>query len=125
MAADIVVDLSAINGAGILAVKNADIDCRLGQKTVADLKTAGITCVIASKFTRAVFRIMINSGIAPVMYAETDRISDGDMIEINLAEGRLTHNNAIAEITPLPDFMRKILSAGGLTAYTRQEIAAR
>ncbi len=123
VADDVVVDPSVVNGAGILVIRNSDLDGKPSQKAVSELKSAGIACVIASKFTRNIFRSMINGGIAPVVYDRIGSISDGDAIEINLAEGKLTHGETVAEIPPLPDFMRKILSAGGLSAYTRQEIA--
>lgn len=89
------------------------------------LKGAGITAVIAKSFARIFFRNAINIGLPLFICSEVDRIRDGDPIEIDMAEG-IIHNLSSGEsykTTPLPQFLREIVEAGGLVEYTKRQVA--
>ncbi len=88
------------------------------------LKGTMISCVIARSFARIFFRNSINIGVALLECPDTDRIEDEDELQVDLASGVITNltKNEKYQATPLPDFVRGIMDAGGLIEYTRQTI---
>ena len=88
------------------------------------LKGTKISCVIAKSFARIFFRNSINIGVALLECPDTDRIDDGDQLSVDFASGEITNvtKNEKYQATPLPDFVRGIMDAGGLIEYTRQII---
>jgi 3-isopropylmalate/(R)-2-methylmalate dehydratase small subunit len=86
------------------------------------LKGAGITAVIAKSFARIFFRNAINIGMPLLLSDGVDKIKDGDALEVDLAAG-IIHNLSTGEsykTTPLPQFLREIVQAGGLIEYTKR-----
>lgn len=82
------------------------------------MKIAGVGAVLAKSFARIFFRNSINIGL-PVLICDTDKIDEGDMLEIDLRKGvvrNLTKNLEI-NFKPLPEVMIKILSDGGLVDH--------
>ncbi len=82
------------------------------------MKVAGIGAVLAKSFARIFFRNSINIGL-PVLICDTDKIDEGDVLEIDLRKGvvrNLTKNSEII-FNPLPEVMVKILSDGGLVDH--------
>lgn len=91
------------------------------------LKGAGVSAVIAKSFARIFFRNAINIGLPLFICSEVDKIRDGDPIEIDMAGG-IIHNLGTKEsykTTPLPQFLREIVEAGGLVEYTKRAIGRR
>jgi 3-isopropylmalate/(R)-2-methylmalate dehydratase small subunit len=88
------------------------------------LKGTKISCVIAKSFARIFFRNSINIGVALLECPDTDRIEDGDQLEVDFVSGVIKNVTKGEEYqaTPLPDFVRGIMDAGGLIEYTRQII---
>ena len=90
------------------------------------LKGAGVKAVVAKSFARIFFRNAINIGLPLFICSEEDGIADGAQIEIDMIRG-VIHNVSRAEhykTTPLPDFLREIVEAGGLVEYTRRKVTA-
>ena len=50
------------------------------------LRLAGVGAVLAKSFARIFFRNSINVGL-PVLVCDTDKINDGDELEIDLSKG--------------------------------------
>jgi 3-isopropylmalate/(R)-2-methylmalate dehydratase small subunit len=88
------------------------------------LKGTKINCVIAKSFARIFFRNSINIGVALLECPETDKIDDGDELDVDFASGLIRNVTKGEEYqaTPLPEFVRGIMDAGGLIEYTRQII---
>ncbi|MBN2110267.1 MAG: 3-isopropylmalate dehydratase small subunit [Methanosarcinaceae archaeon] len=88
------------------------------------LKGTKISCVIAKSFARIFFRNSINIGVALLECPQADKISDGDELEVDPATGVITNltKGEKYQATPLPDFVRGIMDAGGLIEYTRRII---
>lgn len=89
------------------------------------IKAAGISCVIAKNFARIFFRNSINIGL-PVLECEeaAEDAENGDIIEVNLDTGDI-HNitkDKKYKAAPFPEFMHKIISAGGLVEYTKSKM---
>jgi 3-isopropylmalate/(R)-2-methylmalate dehydratase small subunit len=87
------------------------------------LKAAGISAVIAASFARIFFRNSINIGL-PILESPqaAEYIENGDEIEIDLSSG-VIKNITKSESYPFqkyPDFMQKIISAGGLLNYIQK-----
>lgn len=83
------------------------------------IKASGISCVIASDFARIFYRNAINIGLPIVECREAaDGIENGDMLEVDFGEGRLTNltKNTVFKINPFPPFLQNIIQAGGLLA---------
>jgi 3-isopropylmalate/(R)-2-methylmalate dehydratase small subunit len=77
-----------------------------------------VGAVLAKSFARIFFRNSINVGL-PVLVCDTDKINEGDQLEIDLSKGVIKNitSGAELEFNPLPDVMIKILDDGGLTEH--------
>ncbi len=82
------------------------------------IKLAGIAAVLAKSFARIFYRNAINVGL-PLVECDTDKIEQGDELEIDLAEGVIKNLTKNIEIKshPLPKAMINILNDGGLLAH--------
>jgi len=89
------------------------------------IKASGISCVIAQNFARIFFRNAINIGL-PVLECPEAAIAAemGDELEIDLSLGVITNVTKGESYTavPFPEFMQKIISAGGLVPYTAAKL---
>lgn len=82
------------------------------------IRMAGISAVLAKTVARIFFRNAINIGL-PVLRCDTDRISEGDELEVDLELGLVKNLSKGIELvsTRIPPFMSKILEEGGLLSY--------
>jgi 3-isopropylmalate/(R)-2-methylmalate dehydratase small subunit len=85
------------------------------------MKIAGVGAVLAKSFARIFFRNSINVGL-PALICDTDKIDEGDILEINLREGIVNNKtkDIKIEFRPLPEVMIKILNDGGLAEHIRK-----
>lgn len=88
------------------------------------LRGAKVKCIIAKSFARIFFRNSINIGLALLECQDTDRIEEGDSIEVDFGSGIITNfsKNETYQASPLPDFVRGIVEAGGLINYAKELI---
>ncbi|MCL4378207.1 MAG: 3-isopropylmalate dehydratase small subunit [Actinobacteria bacterium] len=84
----------------------------------AIIKLSGVGAVLAKSFARIFFRNSINIGL-PVLICDTDRINDGDELEIDLAKGKIKNitKNIEIDFKALPEVMIKLLNDGGLVEH--------
>ena len=83
------------------------------------LKGAGVAAVVARSFARIFYRNAINVGLALI---EADVVCQkGDMVEVDLAQGRVMVEGRVYQGSRLPDFLRAILDDGGLVAHRRKK----
>ena len=90
------------------------------------IKESGISCVIAKTFARIFYRNAINIGLAILECPEaSEKIDSGDEVAIDLDTGVITilKKGETYQANPFPDFIKKIIQAGGLMAdiKNRQE----
>lgn len=81
------------------------------------IKTAGVSCVIASTFARIFFRNSINIGLPILECPEAVAgIKAGDEVEVDFDSGVITNvsTGATFKGQPFPAFMQDIISADGL-----------
>lgn len=91
------------------------------EHAVLALKGAGISAVVAKSFARIFFRNAINTGLMVVECEDTDKIDDGDEIEIDYSLGEIKNltKGEKYKIKPIPEFLLEIAS-NGLIAYCRR-----
>jgi len=89
------------------------------------IKGAGVGCVIAHSFARIFYRNSFNMGLPILECPEAaERIQAGDQLEINLDEG-IIENRTRKETyraQAIPPFMQKLISAGGLMEYVKEQM---
>ena len=85
------------------------------------IKMAGVSAILAKSVARIFFRNAINLGL-PVLICNTDKIDDGDKLEVDLAAGTvsdITNGNQLT-FTKIPEVMLHILDEGGLIPYIKK-----
>ena len=85
------------------------------------IKMAGVQAILAKSVARIFFRNAINLGL-PVLICDTDKIKDGDELEVDLQAGKINNITAKTEITfsPIPEAMLRILEEGGLLPFIKK-----
>ena len=85
------------------------------------IKMVGVSAILAKSVARIFFRNAINLGL-PVLICDTDRIDDGDELEIDLAAGAIVDRTNGKELAfdKIPPVMLHILAEGGLIPYIRK-----
>ena len=85
------------------------------------IKMSGVGAILAKSAARIFFRNAINQGL-PVLLCDTDRIGNGDELEIDLTGGII--NNLTSRVTlscsKMPPIMSAILKEGGLIPYIQK-----
>ena len=88
------------------------------------LKEAGVSCVIAETFARIFFRNAINIGLPIIECPEAAAgIEAGDEVEVDFDSGIIFNKtkNKSYQGQAFPEFMQKIITAGGLVNYINQK----
>lgn len=85
------------------------------------IKMAGVSAILAKSSARIFFRNAINVGL-PVLICDTDKINDGDELEVDLAQGKIRDltNRAELHFGSMPEIMLHILNEGGLIPYIKK-----
>jgi len=85
------------------------------------IKMAGVSAIIAKSVARIFFRNAINQGL-PVLICDTDKINDGDELEVDLAGGTVKDitNGKLLTFGKIPGVMLRILDEGGLIPYIQK-----
>lgn len=84
------------------------------------IKGAGVSCVIAKSFARIFYRNAINIGLPILEIAKANEIHTTDELEIDLVKGEIknTTQSKVYKSEGFPEFMQKIVEAGGLMKWT-------
>lgn len=85
------------------------------------LKAAGVAAVVAESFARIYYRNSFNLGLPALECPGVSKvIKTGDVVEIDVDAGIITVGSRRLEFKPVPEFMQRILDAGGLREYIKQ-----
>ena len=109
---------------GDIMVGGANFGCGSSREHAPiAIKESGISLVIAKSFARIFYRNSINIGLAILECDEAyDNIGEGDKVEADLDRG-IIYNRTTGEsfkTKPFPEFIQKIITAGGLVESIRQ-----
>jgi 3-isopropylmalate/(R)-2-methylmalate dehydratase small subunit len=80
-----------------------------------------VSAILAKSVARIFFRNAINLGL-PVLICNTDKINDGDELEVDLAAGTvkdITNGNQLT-FDKIPEVMLRILDEDGLIPYIKK-----
>ncbi len=109
----------------IVADKNFGCGSSREHAPVA-IKASGVGGVIAKSFARIFYRNAINIGL-PILESEeaVEGIDNGDIVEVDLATGDIVNRSKgkVFRAKPFPEFIMKLISAGGLVEYTKHRIS--
>jgi 3-isopropylmalate/(R)-2-methylmalate dehydratase small subunit len=85
------------------------------------IKMSGVSAVLAKSVARIFFRNAFNIGL-PVLICDTDKINDGDELEIDLEACSIKNLSTGVELTfgNIPEVMLQILNEGGLVPYIKK-----
>lgn len=89
------------------------------------IKASGISCVIAESFGRIFYRNAFNIGLPIIECSEAARkIEQDDEVKIDFETGEIYNisKNEVYKAEPFPDFIKKIIYAGGLTEYVKERM---
>ena len=90
------------------------------------IKGTGVSCVIASSFARIFYRNAFNMGLPILESPEASaHISEGDEVEVDFDSGVILDRTTgkTYHARPIPPFMQKLVAAGGLIEYVKQQLA--
>ena len=85
------------------------------------LKALGVEAVVAKSFARIFYRNAINIGLPIIECPEAARgIEAGDEVEVDFDSGKIYNRTKGTEFQgqAFPEFMQKLIAAGGLVKYT-------
>ena len=110
--------------AGDIMIAGSNFGCGSSREHAPiAIKESGISLVIAKSFARIFYRNSINIGLAIVECPEAaEAIADGHKVEADLDNGIITDltTGEKFETKPFPEFIQKIISAGGLIESIRK-----
>ena len=112
--------LRAESEAILVAGKNLGLGSSREHAPVV-IKMSGIGAILAKSAARIFFRNAINQGL-PVLLCDTDRIGNGDELEINLTGGKISNltSGITLNCSKIPPIMSAILKEGGLIPYIQK-----
>jgi 3-isopropylmalate/(R)-2-methylmalate dehydratase small subunit len=105
---------------GDLWVGGSNLGCSSSRNAPSILKKKGIGAVLCGSASRIFYRNAINAGL-PIfdIGKEVEKIHMGDRVRINVYTGEIKNLTTGEEIKakPYPDFIMKIVEAGGIGNY--------
>jgi len=120
--ADIRPDFAGEVSAGDILVAGKNFGCGSSREHAPlAIKAAGIGVVIAESFARIFYRNAFNIGLPLLESVEaSNALSDGEDAVVDLAAGRIEGKGRVFSARPVPDFMAKLIDAGGLVEYIKK-----
>lgn len=94
------------------------------EQAVTCLKYSGVSAIVAKSVARIFYRNAVNLGMPVVQCSETDKIENGDELEIDLKSGKLraVNKNLELDFKPLPEFILNIIEDGGLIPNLKKKL---
>ena len=110
---------------GDIMVANKNFGCGSSREHAPiSIKASGISCVIAETFARIFYRNAINIGLPIIECPEAAKeIEAGDEVEVDFDSGKIYDRTKGTEYQgqAFPEFMQKLIAAGGLVNYTNHK----
>lgn len=111
---------------GDIIVANKNFGCGSSREHAPlAIKTAGVSCVIASTYARIFYRNAINIGL-PILECDeaVDRIEAGNVVEVDFKQGMIYNvtKDEKYQAEPFPEFIQKIIASNGLIEYIKEAL---
>jgi len=89
------------------------------------LRYLGVGAIVAKFFARIFYRNAINIGLPVVECQQVDRITAGDVIEIDFEQGKIANVTKGEQYTSstIPPHILQLIQDGGLVAYLKKHSA--
>lgn len=110
---------------GDIIVAGSNFGCGSSREHApATIKANKVSCVIAKSFARIFYRNAINIGLPIIECDKADEIDDSDNLTVDFENGIIKNITKGKEykINVFPDFIKKIINAGGLMAYAKESL---
>jgi 3-isopropylmalate/(R)-2-methylmalate dehydratase small subunit len=96
------------------------------EQPVIGLKAVGIAAVVAGSFARIFYRSAINQGLLLIECPEAvSAYREGDAVSLDVKNGTIAVGSKTFSFPKLPAEILAIRDAGGLLAYTRENLKKR
>ncbi|HIX68904.1 MAG TPA: 3-isopropylmalate dehydratase small subunit [Candidatus Anaerostipes excrementavium] len=107
---------------GDIVVAGENFGCGSSREQAPSvLKALGVKAVIAKSFARIFYRNAINIGLPVIISKDLyEKVEDGDAVDIDLTEGKITTEKETLPCTKLPPYMQNILDHGGLINFLNE-----
>lgn len=112
-------------GKGDIIVAGENFGCGSSREHAPiAIKAAGVDIVIAKSFARIFYRNAFNTGLLILECKDTDKITGGDKLEVNLDNGSIKNlsKNEEYKFEAMPEFMQELVKAGGLINYAKKSL---
>lgn len=119
---NIVPDFSKKVNKGDIIVAGKNFGCGSSREHAPRaLKGCGISAVVAKSFAGIFFRNAINIGLPFLESKDTDKIKEGDLLEIDLSSGIIKNlsSHKSYKTQGFPVFLQDIVRQGGLMNYIK------
>ena len=112
-------------GKGDIIVAGENFGCGSSREHAPiAIKAAGVDIVIAKSFARIFYRNAFNTGLLILECKDTDKIAEGDKLEVSLDNGNIKNlsKNEEYKFEAMPEFMQELVKAGGLINYAKKSL---
>lgn len=112
-------------GKGDIIVAGENFGCGSSREHAPiAIKAAGVDIVIAKSFARIFYRNAFNTGLLILECKDTDKINEGDKLEVSLDNGTIKNlsKNEEYKFEAMPEFMQELVKAGGLINYAKKSL---
>ena len=112
-------------GKGDIMVAGENFGCGSSREHAPiAIKAAGVDIVIAKSFARIFYRNAFNTGLLILECKDTDKIAEGDKLEVSLGNGSIKNlsKNEEYKFEAMPEFMQELVKAGGLINYAKKSL---
>ena len=112
-------------GKGDIIVAGENFGCGSSREHAPiAIKAAGVDIVIAKSFARIFYRNAFNTGLLILECIDTDKIAEGDKLEVSLDNGSIKNlsKNEEYKFEAMPEFMQELVKAGGLINYAKKSL---
>ena len=112
-------------GKGDIIVAGENFGCGSSREHAPiAIKAAGVDIVIAKSFARIFYRNAFNTGLLILECKDTDKIAEGDKLEVRLGNGSIKNlsKNEEYKFEAMPEFMQELVKAGGLINYAKKSL---
>ncbi|HEY4373713.1 MAG TPA: 3-isopropylmalate dehydratase [Burkholderiales bacterium] len=112
---------------GDVIVAGKNFGCGSGREQAPfALKALGISCIVATSFSRTFYRMAIDLGLPILESAEVAAAAlQGQTIEGDTATGEVKIDGKTFRVEPMPQFIQEIIDMGGIVDWVKKEVAAR